>query len=116
MTLPLNLLLFSRVLDEKTITPTSFTAANDLTTPGFYYVKMKELNSMVYNMHLLVSANDDSSRVLQLLVPEVTDDENAGAQIRLRIDGTWSEWKRLMTEAQVNTAIERALKQHGLIK
>lgn len=116
MTLPLNLLLFSRVLDEKTITPTSYTAMNDLTTPGFYYVNMKALNSMAYNLHLLVSANDDSSRVLQLLVPEVTDDENAGAQIRLRIDGTWSEWKRLMTEAQVNTAIERALKQHGLIK
>lgn len=116
MTLPLNLLLFSRVLDEKTITPTSFTATNDLTTPGFYYVKMNALMSSAYNLHLLVSANDDSSRVLQLLIPEVTDDENAGAQIRLRIDGTWSEWKRLMTEAQVNTAIERALKQHGLIQ
>lgn len=116
MTLPLNLLLFSRVLDEKTITPTSYTSTNDLTTPGFYYVKTKQLNSMLYNCHLLVSANDDSSRVLQLLVPEVTDDENAGLQIRQRIDGAWSEWKRLMTEAQVNTAIERALKQHGLIK
>ena len=116
MTLPLNLLLFSRVLDEKTITTTSYTATNDLTTPGFYYVKMKELKFMGYNLHLLVSANDDSSSVLQLLVPEVTDDENAGLQIRRRIDGTWSEWKRLMTEAQVNTAIERALKQHGLIQ
>lgn len=116
MPLPLNLLLFSRVLDEKTITPTSYTATNDLTTPGFYYVKMKQFNSAAYNCHLLVSANDDSSRVLQLLVLEVTDDQNAGLQIRQRIDGTWSEWKRLMTEAQVNTAIERALKQHNLIQ
>lgn len=116
MTLPLNLLLFSRVLDEKTITPTSFTATNDLTTPGFYFVKYKALNSMIYNAHVLVSANDDSSSVLQLLIPEVTDDENAGLQIRHRIDGTWLEWKRLMTEAQVNTAIERSLKQHGLIQ
>lgn len=116
MTLPLNLLLFSHVLDEKTITPTSFTATNDLTTPGFYFVKYKALNSMAYNVHLLVSANDDSSHILQLLVPEVTDDENMGVQFRLRIDGTWSEWKRLMTEAQVNTAIERSLKQHGLIQ
>lgn len=116
MTLPLNLLLFSRVLDEKTITPTSYMATNDLTTPGFYYVKMKALNSMVYNLHLLVSANDDSSRVLQLVVPEVTDDENAGLQIRQRIDGTWSEWKRLMTEAQVTTKIDLVLKQHGLIQ
>lgn len=114
MTLPLNLLLFSRVMCEKTITPTSYTATDDLTTPGFYYVKMKQLNSKLYNSHLLVSANDDSSSVLQLLAPEVTDDANAGLQIRHRIDGTWSEWKRLMTEAQVNTAIERALKQHGL--
>jgi hypothetical protein len=89
---------------------------NDLTTPGFYYVKMKALNSMLYNLHLLVSANDDSSRVLQLLVPEVTDDENAGLQIRQRIDGTWSEWKRLMTEAQVTTKIDQVLKQHGLIQ
>lgn len=113
---PLDILLFSHVLDEKTITPTSYTASNDLTDPGFYYVKMKELNSVAYNLHLLVSANDDRSRVLQLLVPEVTNDENAGLQIRLRIDGTWSEWKRLMTEAQVNTAIEHALKQHGLIQ
>lgn len=116
MTLPLNLLLFSRVLDEKTITPTSLTATDDLTTPGFYYVKIKSLYSTFYNLHLLVSANDDSSSVLQLLVPEVTDDENAGLRIRHRIDGTWSEWKRLMTEAQVNTAIERSLKQHGLIQ
>ena len=116
MTLPLNLLLFSHVLDEKTITPTSYTAMNDLTTPGFYYVKMKQLNSMTYNLHLLVSANDDSSRVLQLLVPEVTDDENTRVQIRLRIDGTWTEWKRLMTDAQVDTRIDQVLKQHGLIK
>lgn len=116
MTLPLDLLLFSQVLDEKTITPTSYTATNDLTTPGFYYVKMKQLNSMAYNFHLLVSANDDSSCVLQLLVPEIMDDKNAGLQIRQRIDGTWSEWKRLMTEAQVNSAIENALKQHGLIQ
>lgn len=115
MTLPLNLLLFSHVLDEKTINDPSVTTPNELTTPGFYYVKMKEVNSVLYNIHILVSANDDSSRVLQLLVPEVADDENAGLQFRLRIDGTWSEWKRLMTEAQVNTAIERALKQHGLI-
>ena len=116
MTLPLNLLLFSRVLDEKTITPTSYMATNDLTTPGFYYVKYKALNSTIYNVHLLVSANDDSSRVLQLLVPEVTDDENAGLQIRHRIDGTWSEWKRLMTAAQVDTRIDQVLKQHGLIQ
>lgn len=116
MTLPLNLLLFSRVLDEKTITPTSFTATNDLTTPGFYYVNYKALNSMVYNAHVLVSANDDSSRVLQLLIPEATDDENMGAHIRLRIDGTWTEWKRLMTAPQVDTRIDQVLKQHGLIK
>lgn len=116
MTLPLNLLLFSHVLDEKTITPTSYTAMNDLTTPGFYYLKNKELNSMLFNAHLLVSANDDSSRVLQLLVTEATDDENAGLQYRLRIDGTWSEWQRLMTNVQVNTRIDQVLKQHGLIK
>lgn len=59
MTLPLNLLLFSHVLDAKIITPTSYTVANDLTTPGFYYVKTKVLNSLWYNMHLLVNANDD---------------------------------------------------------
>lgn len=35
MTLPLDLLLLSRVLDEKTITPTSYTATNDLTDPVF---------------------------------------------------------------------------------
>lgn len=116
MTLPLNLLLFSHVLDEKTITPTSYTATNDLTTPGFYYVKMKELNAMLYNAHLIVSANDDSSRILQLLVPEATDDQNMGVQFRHRIDGTWSEWKRLMTDAQVDTRIDQVLKQHGLIK
>lgn len=116
MTLPLNLLLFSRVLNEKTITPTSYTATNDLTTPGFYYVKMKEFNSMFANAHILVSANEDSSRVLQLLVSELMDDENAGLQFRQRIDGTWTEWKQLTTKAQVDAAIERALKQHGLIQ
>lgn len=116
MTLPLNLNLFSRLLNEKTITPTSLTVTNDLTLPGFYVVNYKALNSMLYNTHLIVSANDDNSRVLQLLVNDTMDDENAGLQFRHRIDGTWSEWKRIMTEAQVNTAIERALKQHGLIK
>lgn len=115
MTLPLNLLLFSHVLGEKTITPTSYTAMNDLTTPGFYYVKMKVLNSIMANGHVLVIANDDSSHVLQLLVPEYMDDENAGLKFRLRIDGTWSEWKSLMTEAQVTTKIDQVLKQHGLI-
>lgn len=116
MTLPLNLNLFSRLLNEKTITPTSYTAANDLTLPGFYYLKNKELNTMLYNAHLIVSANDDSSCILQFMVPEIMDDENAGAQYRLRFNGAWTEWKRIMSESQVNTAIERALKQHGLIK
>ena len=115
MALPLNLLLFSHVLDEKTIVPTSYTATNDLTQPGFYYVKMKELNPIMYNVHLLVSANDDSSRVLQLLVPEIMDAENKGLQFRQRIDGSWTEWKRFMTEDQVTAKIDTVLKQHGLI-
>lgn len=116
MTLPLNLNLFSRLLNEKTITPTSYTATNDLTLPGFYYLKNKELDAKLYNAHLIVSANDDSSCILQLVVPEIMDDANAGLQYRLRFNGSWTEWKRLMSESQVNIAIERTLKQHGLIK
>ena len=115
MTLPLNLNLFSRLLNEKTITPTSFTATNDLTLPGFYYLKNKELNDQLFNAHLIVSANEDSSCILQLMVPEVMDAENEGFQYRLRFNGAWTEWKRVMSESQVNIAIERALKQHGLI-
>ena len=116
MTLPLNLILFSRLLNAKTITPTSLTVMDDLTLPGFYYLKNKELNSMVYNAHLIVSANDDNSCILQLMVPEIMDDENAGLVYRLRFNGAWTEWKRVMSESQINIAIERALKQHGLIK
>lgn len=71
---------------------------------------------MLFNSHLLVSANDDSSCVLQLLVNEIADDENAGLQYRLRINGSWTEWKRLMTNVQVDTRIDQLLKQHGLIK
>lgn len=39
-----------------------------------------------------------------------------GVQFRLRIDGTWTEWKRLLTDAQVDIRIDQVLKQHGLIK
>ena len=116
MTLPLNLNLFSRFLNEKTITPTSYTAMNDLTLPGFYYLKNKELDAKLYNVHLIVSANDDSSCILQLLVPEVMDDENAGFSYRLRFNGAWTDLKRVMSESQLNIVIERALKQHGLIQ
>lgn len=116
MTLPLNLNLFSRLLNEKTITPTSYTAPNDLTLPGFYYLKNKELNATLYNAHLIVSANDDSSCILQLFAPEVMDDQNAGLHYRLRFNGAWTEWIRVLSESQVNIAIERALKQHGLIQ
>lgn len=118
MTLPLDLLLFSRVLDEKTITPTSLSPnpLDDLTLPGFYVVNFKKLNPTYYNTHVIVSANDDNSRVLQLLANDTLDDQNAGLQYRQRIDGTWSEWKRLMTEAQVTTKIDNVLKQHGLIQ
>lgn len=109
MSLPLNLLLFSRVLNAKTITPTSYTAMNDLTTPGFYYVKMKTLNSAAYNSHLLVNANDDNSSILQLLVNDTTTGDNTGLFVRQRVDGTWSSWQHILTSDQVTAEVTRLL-------
>lgn len=109
MSIPLNLSLFSRLLNAKTIIPTSYTVMNDLTNPGFYYVKMKQLNANAYNGHLLVNSSDDNSRILQLLVNDTTDGDNAGLFIRQRIDGTWSGWAHLLTQDQVTNEVTKLL-------
>lgn len=109
MTLPLNLLLFSHVLDAKTITPTSYTAMDELTNPGFYFIKMKQLNANLFNGHLLVNSNDDNSRILQLLVNDTMTGDNAGLFLRQKIDGTWSDWKHILTNEQVTDEVTRIL-------
>lgn len=109
MTLPLNLNLFSRVLNAKTITPTSYTAMNDLTTPGFYFLKIKALNSAAYNSHILVNANDDNSRILQLLVNDATTGDDTGLFVRHRVDGTWSSWQHILTSDQVTAEVTHLL-------
>ena len=102
MTLPLNLSLFTHVLNSKTVTGD----LNELTTSGFYYVQQPTNSPTTAWVHAIVNANDDNKHVLQLVLP---DNGNEGMYYRDRTSGSWSSWSKLVTMDQVTAEITRLL-------
>ena len=102
MTLPLNLTLFSRVLTAKTVSGD----LNNVTDTGFYFVQMPVKGLLTNGSHLLVNKNIDGSRVLQILMPDRTND---GLFIRLRNDNNWQAWQQVYFKEQVDAEVTRIL-------
>lgn len=102
MTLPLNLSLFTHVLNSKTVTGD----LNELTTSGFYYVQHPTNSPTNAWVHALVNSSDDKNHVIQLVLP---DNGSEGAYYRDQTSGSWSSWSRLATIDQVTAEITRLL-------
>ena len=102
MTLPLNLSLFTRVLNSKTVTGD----LNELTTSGFYYVQQPTNSPTTAWVHVLVNSSDDKNHVIQLVLP---DNGSEGVYYRDRTSNSWSSWSKLVTMDQVTAEITRLL-------
>ena len=102
MTLPLNLSLFTHVLNSKTVTGD----LNELTTSGFYYVQSPTNSPTTTWVHVIVNSSDDKKHVIQLLLP---DNGSEGAYYRDQTSGSWSSWSKLVTMDQVTAEITRLL-------
>lgn len=102
MTLPLNLSLFTHVLNSKTVTGD----LNKLTTSGFYYVQ-NPVNAPTSNWtHLIVNEAYNKNMVAQLAIP---DQAVSGLYYRCYYQTSWSAWYKLVTMDQVTAEITRLL-------
>lgn len=102
MTLPINLALFTHVLNSKTVTGD----LNELTTSGFYYVQQPTNSPTTAWVHAIVNSSDDKNHVVQLALP---DNGSDGAYYRNWSNGSWSSWNKLVTMDQVTAEITRLL-------
>ena len=102
MTLPLNLSLFTHVLNSKTVTGD----LNELTTSGFYYVQQPTNSPTTAWVHAIVNASDDNKHVIQLVLP---DNGSECMYYRDRTSGSWSSWNKVVTIDQVTAEITRLL-------
>ena len=102
MTLPLNLSLFTHVLNSKTVTGD----LNELTTSGFYYVQQPTNSPTTAWVHAIVNSSDDNKHVIQLVLPE---NGSEGVYYRDRTNGSWASWSKLVTMDQVTAEVTRLL-------
>lgn len=87
---PLDLTLIQSLLTSKTVS-NEIASANDLTTPGFYFVENNRLADMPVTdwSHVLVNANTSKNHIFQICVP----DDGANLWFRTKSTAGWSEWK-----------------------
>ncbi len=98
-TLPLDLTLIQSLLSSKTVS-TEITTANDLTTPGFYFVENPRLADMPAPgwAHVFVNANTAKNRVVQIWFP----DNAQSAWFRMKSDNSWSPWQQFVISPKNN--------------
>lgn len=103
---PLDLTLIQQLLSSKTISD-EILNANDLTTPGFYFVENPNLANMPTTnwTHVFVNANTSKNRIEQICFP----DQGHVIWFRDKVDGTWSTWNQLATMDQVTNELTRLL-------
>lgn len=87
---PLDLTLIQSLLTSKTIS-NEITSANDLTTPGFYFVENPNLDNMPTPdwSHVFVNANTSKNHIVQICVP----DNGKSFWFRTKSTIGWSDWK-----------------------
>lgn len=97
--LPLDITLIQSLLSSKTVS-TEITTANDLTTPGFYFVENHQLADMPARgwSHVFVNANTAKNRIVQICFP----DNDQSAWCRMKSDDSWYDWKQFVIMAQNN--------------
>lgn len=98
--LPLDLTLIQSLLTSKTVS-TEITTANDLTTPGFYFVENPRLADMPAGAgwtHVFVNANTAKNRIVQICFP----DDSQSVWFRMKNDNRWSPWQKFVISAGNN--------------
>lgn len=103
---PLDLTLIQALLSSKTISD-EISNANDLTTPGFYFIENANLVNMPTSnwCHVFVNANTSKSRIEQICFP----DRDHVIWFRNKVDDTWFAWNQLATMDQVTNELTRLL-------
>ena len=108
---PLDLTLIQSLLSSKTLS-TEITSANDLITPGFYFVENHQLADMPARgwNHVFVNANTEKNRILQICFPDTAQ----SVWFRMRYEDRWSPWqyfiigrKNNLTTIDDSTAISK---------
>jgi hypothetical protein len=96
---PLDLTLIQALLTGKTIS-NEITTANDLTTPGFYFVENPQLANMPTRNwgHVFVNANTAKNRIVQICFP----DSSQSVWFRMKSDDSWSDWKQFVISSNNN--------------
>ena len=86
---PLDLTLIQSLLTSKTVS-TEITTANDLTTPGFYFVETNQLADLPAPgwCHIFVNANTAKNHIVQICVP----DKAQSLSFRTKSAVGWSDW------------------------
>lgn len=87
---PLDLTLIQSLLTSKTVS-NEIASANDLTTPGFYFVENHQLADMPAPgwAHVFVNANTSKNRIVQICFP----DDSQSVWFRMKNDDHWSDWE-----------------------
>lgn len=103
---PLDLTLIQQLLSSKTISD-EISNANDLTTPGFYFVENVNLPNLptTHWCHMIVSANTSKNRIEQICFP----DQGQVIWFRDKYNDDWSAWNQLATMDQVTNELTRLL-------
>ena len=96
---PLDLTLIQSLLSSKTLT-TEIASANDLTTPGFYFVENHRLADMPAPgwSHIFVNANAAKNRIVQICFP----DDALSVWFRMKSDDRWSPWQYFVISPKNN--------------
>lgn len=96
---PLDLTLIQSLLTSKTLS-NEISSANDLITPGFYFVENHQLANMPARgwSHVLVNANTAKNRIVQICFP----DNAQSAWFRMKSDDSWSPWNQFVISPQNN--------------
>ena len=97
--LPLDITLIQSLLTSKTLS-NEITSANDLTTPGFYFVENHRLADMPEPGwgHVFVNANTAKNRIVQIVFP----DNAQSVWFRMKSDDRWSPWQYFVISPKNN--------------
>lgn len=96
---PLDLTLIQSLLSSQTIS-NEISNANDLTTPGFYFVEHHQLANMPTGnwCHVFVNANTSKNRIVQFCFT----DNAESVWFRVKVVDNWSPWKRFVISPKNN--------------
>lgn len=109
---PLDLTLIQSLLSSQTIS-NEISNANDLTTPGFYFVENIQLDNVPARgwCHIFVNANTAKNRIVQICFP----DDGHSAWFRLKTDDTWSDWERFVLGSNLKNRMSKIINNQTIL-